>query len=236
MGFFSFNSEILSLSGTIKTNRGGNAECYQTGINASEPVSVGFPAWASVGAGRGGRGLIWDLPSAPSSTPGQPTGLQTGGRGAGESAPGEESEPPLLLSFGAPKGVQGTRFLEEGRGAKKHPQLCRSPHLLLFFPHLQVSSDIHRSLCRARDKDSWQWESGFPGGWRTGDPNSRREAQERGTRLAIPRPGSCVLPAGKLQRRTARVGHNPRAERPAPLPIPIHPARPVTTSLSLEEV
>lgn len=48
------------------------------------------------------------------------------------------------------------------------------------------------------------------------------------------RPGN-ALPAGKLQRRKARVGQNPRADRPAPLPIPIHPARPVTTSLSLEE-
>lgn len=50
-----------------------------------------------------------------------------------------------------------------------------------------------------------------------------------------PRARGSALPAGKLQRRKARVGQNPRAERPAPLPIPIHPARPVTTSLSLEE-
>lgn len=204
---------------------------------------MGFPAWASVGAGRGGRGLIWDLPSAPSSTPGQPTGLQTGGRGAGESAPGAESEPPLLLSFGAPKRRPGHPFSrKKGGGQRSIPSsadlpICScSSELGQEFSPLGLSSDIHRSLCRARDKDPWQWESGSPGGWRTGDPKSRREAQERGTRLAVPRPGSCVLPAGKLQRRTARVGHNPRAERPAPLPIPIHPARPVTTSLSLEEV
>lgn len=144
------------------------------------------------------------------------------------------------LSFSSPlehpKGVQGTRFLGRRGGREASPALqispirSRSSELGQEFPHLEVSSDIHRSLCRARDKDPWQWESGSPGGVENRGPQLAQESPGAGD------PAGCVLPAGKLQRRTARVGHNPRAERPAPLPIPIHPARPVTTSLSLEEV
>lgn len=93
---------------------------------------MGFPAWASVGAGRGGQGLVWDLPSAPSSTPGQPTGLQSGGLRAGESTPGARSEPPLL-SFGASKRRPGHPISrKEGGGREASPALqISSPVLAL---------------------------------------------------------------------------------------------------------
>lgn len=38
-----------------------------------------------------------------------------------------------------------------------------------------------------------------------------------------------------MQRKTGRIWKSPRAVDPAPLPIPIHPARALTTILSLEE-
>lgn len=192
MGFFSFNSEILSLSGTIKTNRGAKQNVIKQKLTRLSLCPWASPAWASVGAGRGGRGLVWDLPSAPSSTPGQPTGLQTGGRGAGESAPGAQSEPLLLLSFGAPKRRPGHPFSRKKGGAEKHPQLCRSPP---FAPVLRSSG---RSSLTSRSprtsiapcaghgtKTRGNGNLGPQGGWRIGDPNSRRKVQERGTRPAV---------------------------------------------------
>lgn len=133
MGFFSFNSEILSLSGTIKTNRGATQNVIKQKLMRLSLCPWASPAWASVGAGRGGRGLVWDLPSAPSSTPGQPTGLQTGGRGAGESAPGAQSEPLLLLSFGAPKRRPGHPFSRKKGGQRSIPSSADLPHSLPFF-------------------------------------------------------------------------------------------------------
>lgn len=120
---------------------------------------MGFPAWASVGAGRGGRGLVWDLPSAPSSTPGQPTGLQTGGRGAGESAPGAGSEAPLLPSFGASRRRPGHPIWGRGqRGMSSSADLLTrscsselgqgvpSPPGLLGHPSLPMRGTGQRSV------------------------------------------------------------------------------------------
>lgn len=197
MGFFSFNSEILSLSGTIKTNRGATQNVIKQKLTRLSLCPWASPAWASVGAGRGGRGLVWDLPSAPSSTPGQPTGLQTGGRGAGESAPGAQSEPLLLLSFGAPKRRPGHPFSRKKGGREASPALqispirSRSSELGQEFPHLEVSSDIHSSLCRARDKDPWQWESGSPGGGgESGTPTRAGKSRSGG-------PGRLCLTCGE---------------------------------------
>lgn len=100
-------------------------------------------------------------------------------------------------------------------------------------------ASIAPSAGRVRNKDPWKWEAGSPGEplANFGSDSLPGVAQDcKEARVAgCPRAPGGALPAGKLQRRKARVGQNPRADRPAPLPIPIHPARPVTTSLSLEE-
>lgn len=127
-----------------------------------------------------------------------------------QSAPGSSSPPE------PPQARPGHPFSSSGGGERR--------------PRPRVSTGTHRVLGGAAGKQRPVGTGAGPGGLAgpqgAGDP----AAQVAG------RPGrDSALPAGKLQRRKARVGQNPRAERPAPLPIPIHPARPVTTSLSLEE-
>lgn len=53
MGFFSFNSEILSLSGTIKTNRGATRNVIKqelTRLSLCPWASPRGPAWGRDGA------------------------------------------------------------------------------------------------------------------------------------------------------------------------------------------
>lgn len=107
MGFFSFNSEILSFSGTIKTNRGATQNVIKQELARLSLCPWAFPrglAWGRDGAVEDSSGTS---PAPPAPPLGYQQVLQTGGPGAGESAPGGESEPPLEH----PRGVQGTRFL-----------------------------------------------------------------------------------------------------------------------------
>lgn len=196
--------------------------------------------------GRGRSGARPGPQGRPGSTPGHRTGLQTAGREARESAPrirvratlsppspgplsGASRVPPFLGSWEtspAPAISPPGSFSFQPERVPPHPP-ARSPR-----------ASIAPSAGRGRNKDAWKREAGARGRpaslssdspadlW----PGAARRPGER------PSPGwGSALPAGKLQRRKARVGQNPRAGRPAPLPIPIHPARPVTTSLSLEE-
>ena len=92
MGFFSFNSEILSLSDTIKTNRGRRGMLSHRNKGPAVPSPWASPRGQARGGGTGSRGrgrsgLGGDLRGAPGSTPGHRTGLQTAGREARESAP-----------------------------------------------------------------------------------------------------------------------------------------------------
>lgn len=153
MGFFSFNSEILSLSGTIKTNGGATQNVIKQELARLSLCPWAFPrgpAWGRDGAVRDWSGTS---PAPPAPPLGYQQVLQTGGRGAGESS---ESEPPLEH----PRGVQGTRFLvgREGLrgipGSADLPTRSCPPELGQGLPHLQVSTDTHLSLHRARDKDS----------------------------------------------------------------------------------
>lgn len=150
---------------------------------------------------------------------------------------------PFSSPLEHPKGVQGTRFLGRREGGREaSPALQISP----FAPVLRSSGRNSLTSRSPRTsiapyaghgtKTRGNGNLGSQGAGEPGTPTRAGRPWSGGNRRSVPRSGSCVLPAGKLQRRTARVGHNPRAERPAPLPIPIHPARPVTTSLSLEEV
>lgn len=180
---------------------------------------MGFPAWASVGAGRGGRGLVWDLPSVPSSTPGQPTGLQTGGRGAGESAPGAESEPPLLLSFGAPKRRPGHPFSrKKGGGQRSIPSSADLPDSLQFFgaragvpsprgllghPSLPVQGMGQRPVAM--------------GIW------VPRGLENRGPQLAQEGPGAGTRPAVSYLRGSCREGRRGSATIPGLNVLPLSP-------------
>lgn len=160
MGFFSFNSEILSLSGTIKTNRGATQNVIKEELARLSLCPWAFPAWASVGAGRGGRGLVWDLPSAPSSTPGLPTGFANWWARKWRKF----SWCRVRVSFGAPKRRSRNPIsLRERGGLRGIPGSAELPTRScpselgqegLGFSHLQVSTDTHISLHRVRDKDS----------------------------------------------------------------------------------
>lgn len=196
--------------------------------------------------GGGCRELDWDLRGAPGSTPGHPAGLQTAGRGAeecpqhrGRASPSPSLPDPLGGTLPAPL------FSEKGKGVR-HPRSLRPPHPV---PSHCNSGGVPLSgflKGRHRTHDGVQ-EKQRPVEMGGGVRRTSREPEPGLTRANLvphwcaaqgpgpARPAGSALPAGKLQRRKARVGQNPRAERPAPLPIPIHPARPDTTSLSLEE-
>lgn len=179
-GFFSFNSEILSLSDTIKTNRGRRGMLSNRNPGSREPSTWASPRGQARGGGTGrgpggggGRGPAWDLRGGPGSTPVHPAGSHTGGRAAGESAPRCESAlSPPPPCFRAPKGsVPGTPFLEGGRRPRPLRPSCSGcfswqpggvlpplPH-----PHRSPRASIAPSAGRGRNKDWWKWEAGVPG-------------------------------------------------------------------------
>lgn len=80
MGFFSFNSEILSLSDTIKTNRGRRGMLSNRNMGGFEPspsAPRAGPGWGSHLEGVSGT---WLGPrEQPRVHPWAPAGLQVGG-------------------------------------------------------------------------------------------------------------------------------------------------------------
>lgn len=130
MGFFSFNSEILSLSGTIKINRGATQNVIKQELARLSLCPWAFPrgpAWGRDGAVEDSSGTS---PAPPAPPLGYQQVLQTGGRGAGESALGAR----VPASFGAPKRRSENPISRRERGGLRGtPTLGRSPHPLLSF-------------------------------------------------------------------------------------------------------
>lgn len=222
-------------------------ECYQTGIRAHVRPVRGLPRVDRPGGGTalqgGARRDLAGTSGAHPSLPhrlhsGHQAGLRTGGRGSPKVPPAVSARLPSYLSVGDPQGrvpctpFSGRREAPQAlRPPRQAPSHCsrgevppaRRPHG--HAPRLRRDAGKTKTRGGARRRPAAARRTSAPTGWPACGPARGRRPPGQGS----------ALPAGKLQKRTARVGQNPRAERGAPLPIPIHPARPVPTSLSLEE-
>lgn len=160
MGFFSFNSEILSLSGTIKTNRGATQNVIKQELARLSLCPWAFP-----------RGPAWGRDGAVGLGPPKRPQLHPWATNRFCKLVGEELEKVALVP--SPRLLwrrPGHPIFHKERGGRRGiPRSADlfqpAPELGQGFPHLQVSTDTHHSLRRARDKDSWKRESGPPGGW-----------------------------------------------------------------------
>lgn len=196
------------------------------------------PGPGPAGEGAGDSARTSGAPPGHPWAPGRFANWRVSGQG---KRPCPDAVPPLLPSFRASKGrVPGPPFL--GKRRRLRPKRPSRPAPLQCSPSRvpppRVPKGIHApSAGRGRNKDPWAPEAGPPGGATELRSESLGDAAQgcEEARAPLSRARGGALPAGKLQSRKASVGQNPRAGRPAPLPIPIHPARPVTTSLSLEE-
>lgn len=78
-GFFSFNSEILSLSDTIKTNRGRRGMLSNRNPGSREPSRWASPRGQERGAGRDRvpeEGAAGDPPGTSGAAPAPPLGTR----------------------------------------------------------------------------------------------------------------------------------------------------------------
>lgn len=153
---------------------------------------MGFPRVGQRGGGTGRSGTSLGPPQRPQLHPWATNRFANWWARSWRKCPWcavRASPSPLLWS--TQKASRAPVFSEEG-GAEKHPQLCRSPP---FAPVLRSSG---RSSLTSRSprtsiapcaghgtKTRGNGNLGPQGGWRIGDPNSRRKVQERGTRPAV---------------------------------------------------
>lgn len=208
-----------------------------TGCSEPSPRAPGVGPAGSRRRGRRGPGR--DLRGAPRGhpwTPGRFAKWWVRSPGKRPLLRGRASPRPSLrgLLRGAslvPPFWEVRRHLQPKRPFRPASFQCSLSRVPPGFP--RASSRLPRGV--GETKTSGNGRPDPPGGRHRPAPR-RGGGREEARQPAVPAPRAVsALPAGKLQRRKARVGQNPRADRPAPLPIPIHPARPVTTSLSLEE-
>lgn len=240
-----FSALILKFapfSDTIQTNRGAPRDEIARGIRAagSPVVVLGLRAWGRPVPRERAAGGTWPGPreGRPRGHPWAPGSFARWRVGEPGNVPppaqrpclspaplppgppGARARPPLLGKFG---GTSGPRDL-----SAPAPLECSPRRVPAGFP-----PGIPRAFRGEREEQRPVERGGqVPPAGRRGERARCEEARRPAVRA--PRGLIRALPAGKLQSRKARVGQNPRADGPAPLPIPIHPARPVTTSLSLQ--
>lgn len=204
MGFFSFNSEFLSLSDTVKTNRGRRGMLSNRNTGSRAPGAWASPRGQAGGRDgsprRGAQGLGWNLRGAPLPPP--PAPLRAPGRFAHwwaripQSAPCCQRAPPQLPLRRGPPGARtlhplfwkeggapgpassppGSFSLQPGRGAAcpASPRACTAP-----------------AAGRGENKDPWRREA-EAGGGPAHFGSDRLAGVWPGARPAAPRTGQCL--------------------------------------------
>lgn len=199
MGFFSFNSEILSLSDTIKTNRGRRGVLSNRNPGWFEPgpgAPRAGPGPGPAGEGAGDSARTSGAPPGHPWAPGRFANWRVSGQG---KRPCPDAVPPLLPSFRASKGrVPGPPFL--GRRRRLRPKRPSRPAPLQCSPsRVPPPPGPQRHPCAF----GGAWEKQRPVGTGGRTPGGRhrtpvRVAARRGPGLrggpaaAVPRPGRCL--------------------------------------------